>query len=87
LTDFTIQRDAIRATSASVHPFSNTPSPKGIKASRIIGARAFIVDAADDTAESFHRKFGFTLLMLPTSKRDVPLDEGCRSNPQGRLEP
>lgn len=45
---------------------------KGLEASRIIGARAFIVDALDDAAESFYRKFGFTL-MPPASKRAMYL--------------
>jgi len=41
---------------------------KGLEASRIIGARAFIVDALDDDAERFYSKFGFAL-MPPASKR------------------
>jgi len=41
---------------------------KGLEASRIIGARAFIVDALDDDAERFYSKFGFEL-MPPASKR------------------
>lgn len=45
---------------------------KGLEASRIIGARAFIVDALDDEAERFYRKFGFTL-MPPVSKRAMYL--------------
>lgn len=45
---------------------------KGLEASRIIGARAFIVDALDENAESFYRKFGFTL-MPPASKRAMYL--------------
>lgn len=45
---------------------------KGLEASRIIGARAFIVDAIDDAAESFYRKFGFAL-MPPASKRAMYL--------------
>lgn len=45
---------------------------KGLEASRIIGARAFIVDAIDDAAESFYAKFGFTRLP-PSSKRAMYL--------------
>ena len=45
---------------------------KGIEASRIIGARAFIVDALDDDAEAFYAKFGFTR-MPPSSKRAMYL--------------
>jgi len=45
---------------------------KGIEASRIVGARAFIVDALDDDAERFYSKFGFTL-MPPASKRAMYL--------------
>lgn len=45
---------------------------KGIEASRIVGARAFIVDALNDTAESFYRKFGFAS-MPPASKRAMYL--------------
>lgn len=41
---------------------------KGIEASRILGARTFIVDALNDDAERFYRKFGFEL-MPPASKR------------------
>jgi GNAT superfamily N-acetyltransferase len=41
---------------------------KGIEASRIVGARAFVVDALNDDAESFYRRFGFEL-MPPASKR------------------
>lgn len=41
---------------------------KGIEASRILGARAFVVDALNDHAERFYRKFGFEL-MPPTAKR------------------
>lgn len=41
---------------------------KGLEASRIVGARAFIVDALDDEAELFYAKYGFTL-MPPASKR------------------
>jgi predicted N-acetyltransferase YhbS len=40
---------------------------KGIEAARTIGARAFIVHALNDSAESFYRKFGFTL--VPESAR------------------
>lgn len=32
---------------------------KGIEASRIIGARAFIVDALNDAAANFYRRYGF----------------------------
>lgn len=45
---------------------------KGLEASRIVGARAFIVDALDDDAERFYSKFGFTL-MPPASKRAMYL--------------
>jgi GNAT superfamily N-acetyltransferase len=45
---------------------------KGIEASRILGARAFIVDALDSNAERFYEKFGFTL-MPPASKRAMYL--------------
>lgn len=45
---------------------------KGIEASRILGARAFIVDALDGNAERFYEKFGFTL-MPPASKRAMYL--------------
>ena len=45
---------------------------KGLEASRIIGARAFIVDAIDDAAESFYGRFGFTR-MPPSSKRAMYL--------------
>ena len=40
---------------------------KGIDASRIVGARAFVVHALSDAAESFYEKFGFTL--VPESER------------------
>lgn len=45
---------------------------KGIEASRILGARAFLVDALDSNAERFYEKFGFTL-MPPASKRAMYL--------------
>lgn len=45
---------------------------KGIEASRILGARAIIVDALDAGAESFYNKFGFTL-MPSASKRAMYL--------------
>lgn len=45
---------------------------KGLEASRIIGARAVIVDALDEEAERFYSKFGFTL-MPPASKRAMYL--------------
>ncbi|MEP6479274.1 MAG: GNAT family N-acetyltransferase [Rhodoglobus sp.] len=45
---------------------------KGLEASRIVGARAFIVDALDDDAERFYSRFGFTL-MPPASKRAMYL--------------
>ena len=41
---------------------------KGIEASRILGARAFVVDALNEDAERFYRKFGFEL-MPPAAKR------------------
>ncbi len=40
---------------------------KGVEASRTVGARAFIVHALSDAAESFYRKFGFNL--VPASAR------------------
>lgn len=45
---------------------------KGLEASRIIGARAFIVDALNDDAERFYGKFGFAM-MPPGSKRAMYL--------------
>lgn len=45
---------------------------KGIEASRIIGARALIVDALNENAERFYRKFGFEL-MPPAAKRAMLL--------------
>lgn len=45
---------------------------KGIEASRILGARALVVDALNDDAERFYRKFGFEL-MPPESKRAMYL--------------
>jgi GNAT superfamily N-acetyltransferase len=45
---------------------------KGLEASRIIGARAFIVDALNDDAERFYSKFGFAL-MPPANKRAMYL--------------
>jgi predicted N-acetyltransferase YhbS len=41
---------------------------KGVEASRILGARAFIVDALNEDAERFYRKFGFEL-MPPAAQR------------------
>lgn len=41
---------------------------KGVEASRIVGARAFVVDALNEDAERFYRKFGFEL-MPPAAKR------------------
>lgn len=41
---------------------------KGIEASRIVGARAFVVHALNEDAERFYRKFGFEL-MPPAAKR------------------
>jgi GNAT superfamily N-acetyltransferase len=41
---------------------------KGIEASRILGARALVVDALNEVAERFYRKFGFEL-MPPAAKR------------------
>jgi GNAT superfamily N-acetyltransferase len=41
---------------------------KGIEASRILGARALVVDALNEDAERFYRKFGFEL-MPPAAKR------------------
>lgn len=45
---------------------------KGLEASRIVGARALTVDARDDDAERFYRKFGFAT-MPPTDKRAMYL--------------
>jgi predicted N-acetyltransferase YhbS len=45
---------------------------KGLEASRIVGARAFIVHALSASAESFYSRFGFQL-MPPTSKRAMYL--------------
>ncbi|HEV7742692.1 MAG TPA: GNAT family N-acetyltransferase [Pseudolysinimonas sp.] len=41
---------------------------KGMEASRILGARAFVVDALNEDVERFYRKFGFEL-MPPAAKR------------------
>jgi hypothetical protein len=41
---------------------------KGVEASPIVGARAFVVDALNEDAERFYRKFGFEL-MSPGAKR------------------
>lgn len=41
---------------------------KGVEVSRILGARAFVVDALSEDAERFYRKFGFEL-MPPAAKR------------------
>jgi GNAT superfamily N-acetyltransferase len=41
---------------------------KGIEASRILGARALVVDALNESAENFYRKVGLEL-MPPTAKR------------------
>jgi len=41
---------------------------KGVEASRIVGARAFIVDALNEDAERFYRRFGFEP-MPPAAKR------------------
>jgi predicted N-acetyltransferase YhbS len=45
---------------------------KGLEASRIVGARAFIVDALKDSVESFDAKFGFER-MPPATKRAMYL--------------
>lgn len=45
---------------------------KGIEAARLVGARAFVVDALNEDAESFYRRFGFEL-MPPNSKRAMYL--------------
>ncbi|NYJ31734.1 GNAT family N-acetyltransferase [Galbitalea soli] len=45
---------------------------KGIEASRLVGARAVIVDALNSDAERFYEKFGFTLVP-PASKRAMYL--------------
>lgn len=41
---------------------------KGAEASRVVGARAFVVDALNEDAERFYRTFGFEL-MPPAAKR------------------
>lgn len=41
---------------------------KGAEASRILGARAFVVDALNEDAERFYRRFGFEP-MPPAGKR------------------
>ncbi len=45
---------------------------KGIEASRIVWARAFVVDALNEESERFYRKFGFELTP-PTAKRAMYL--------------
>lgn len=45
---------------------------KGVEASRIIGARAVIVDALNDAAEGFYTRFGFAR-MPPASERAMYL--------------
>lgn len=45
---------------------------KGVEASRIVGARAFVVDALNEKAEGFYRRFGFEH-MPPASKRAMYL--------------
>ena len=40
---------------------------KSIEASRLVGARAVLVHALNETAESFYKKFGYTL--VPNSAR------------------
>lgn len=45
---------------------------KGLEASRIARARAFIIDALDDDAVRFYSKFGFAL-MPSASKRAMYL--------------
>ena len=45
---------------------------KGIEASHILGARAFVVDALNSEAERFYEKFGFCLVP-PASKRAMYL--------------
>jgi ribosomal protein S18 acetylase RimI-like enzyme len=44
---------------------------KGIEAARIVGARAFLVHAIDDSAQSFYERFGFAL--VPESERAMYL--------------
>jgi predicted N-acetyltransferase YhbS len=44
---------------------------KGIQASRLVGAQAFIVHAISDAAVSFYRKFGFE--SMPGSERAMYL--------------
>ena len=43
---------------------------KGIEASRIVGARSFVVDALNDDAARFYRAFGFEP-MPPAAKRPM----------------
>jgi predicted N-acetyltransferase YhbS len=45
---------------------------KGIEAARIVGARAFIVDALNEEVERFYRKFGFEP-MPPAARRALYL--------------
>ncbi|BDI21666.1 hypothetical protein L3i23_04420 [Herbiconiux sp. L3-i23] len=45
---------------------------KGMEAARLVGARAFVVDARNEDAESFYQRFGFQL-MPPSSKRAMHL--------------
>ncbi len=45
---------------------------KGIEAAHLVGARAFIVDALNESAERFYLKFGFAH-MPPTSRRAMYL--------------
>lgn len=43
---------------------------KGVEASRIVGARSFVVDALNDDAARFYRAFGFEP-MPPAAKRAI----------------
>ena len=56
---------------------------KGLEASRIVGARAFIVDALNEDAERFYSRFGFVLDAAFEQASDVPAGEGCRGYAPG----
>lgn len=45
---------------------------KGIEAAHLVGARAFVVDALNESAEQFYAKFGFAH-MPPTGRRAMYL--------------
>lgn len=56
---------------------------KGAEASRIIGARAFIVDLLKDDAERFYSKFGLHVDAACEQACDVSADQGRRSDISG----